>query len=64
MSRHENGEAASFRRRVRLVSVSHGGQEGVETKSRSSTEAREAGSEVEREGHYSWLPLDMVKKTA
>ena len=39
-------------------------KKAVKPKVRSRAEAREAGSAVEREGHYSWLPLDMVKKTA
>ena len=44
--------------------VSFGGQEWVETKDRSGTEAREAGLVVERGGHYGWLPFTMVEKTA
>ena len=63
MGDKKENEKAAHCRRVRFVRVSHGGQ-GVETKVHSGTGAREAESAVEREGHYNWLPLDMVKKTA
>ena len=41
-----------------------GDKKAVKTKVQSRTEARGAGSVVEREGDYSWLSINAVKKAA